>query len=422
MHFKVSAGSERITFNDVVSLDLMFLEGKAVLHVVDLQTRLNAAKFLKAQSVNAVWSAFLQCWSNAYSGPARIIRVDQGSQLTAKRFCEFAEAAGIQIADSGVEGHNALGAGEKYHGILRDIYLKLRAAHPKGDHELLLSCAIRAINCTANEDGLCPALLAFGFQPLVEKLPTTESRAEMVQLARTAMEQIIARKKIRLALSSRVPTVSDQLFDTGKLVWVFREANMGKGKYEGPFEVASHDFGRKLVYIYSRKQDTPVPFPVTSVKPYFSRSQHSGTEGNADEFHMSCIIVSEIVPPDDPRSNSSIFKGARENEIRGLLEKDTFKVVDKASIPVQANKLKARFILTLKDSDTPAEIAKAGYVVQGHADLERNSRETFDDAPTERHSHCPRHSGSQQVGFKDDRPRPGLPAIQGKAPTRNIHH
>lgn len=66
--FKVSIGTGDIRFNHEVALDIMYLERRPVLHVVDLQTRLRAARFLGKISTDAVWTAFLECWVKTYVG------------------------------------------------------------------------------------------------------------------------------------------------------------------------------------------------------------------------------------------------------------------------------------------------------------------------------------------------------------------
>jgi hypothetical protein len=48
VRFKVSIPEDDLVFGDEVSIDLMFLDGNAVLHVVDTATRFSAAAFLDA--------------------------------------------------------------------------------------------------------------------------------------------------------------------------------------------------------------------------------------------------------------------------------------------------------------------------------------------------------------------------------------
>ncbi|PXF39742.1 hypothetical protein BWQ96_04444 [Gracilariopsis chorda] len=60
LRFRVSMPADNLVFNQELSLDLFWLDGKAVLHVVDRGTGFSNAVFLKRHSVNDVWSAYKQ--------------------------------------------------------------------------------------------------------------------------------------------------------------------------------------------------------------------------------------------------------------------------------------------------------------------------------------------------------------------------
>ena len=66
VRFKLSLpNGQDLKFGDELSIDLMFVDGKAVLHVIDTATRLSSAIFLDAhgatygQSVGGIWLAFV---------------------------------------------------------------------------------------------------------------------------------------------------------------------------------------------------------------------------------------------------------------------------------------------------------------------------------------------------------------------------
>ncbi len=67
LRFRVSLPPHEIVFNEDVALDLMWLEGKAVLRVVCTHTHFNSAVFLKVQTVEDVWRTFLSCWVSLYT-------------------------------------------------------------------------------------------------------------------------------------------------------------------------------------------------------------------------------------------------------------------------------------------------------------------------------------------------------------------
>jgi hypothetical protein len=92
VRFKVSIPEEDLVFGDDVSIDLMFLDGSAVLHVVDTETRFSAPGFLDdngaayEQSVNGVWLAFIETWFTIYVGNPNRLRTDSGSIFTTSKW------------------------------------------------------------------------------------------------------------------------------------------------------------------------------------------------------------------------------------------------------------------------------------------------------------------------------------------------
>ena len=58
-------------FNFSVEMDVLYLNGKPVLQVVDSATGFNAAKHLKNMEAKTAWETFMACWSCVYLGPQR---------------------------------------------------------------------------------------------------------------------------------------------------------------------------------------------------------------------------------------------------------------------------------------------------------------------------------------------------------------
>jgi hypothetical protein len=96
-------------------MDLMFIDGKAVLHVIDNATRFNAATFLYShlvlygQSSEGIWDDFIDIWCSIYSGYQDRLRIDSGSAFTSVKCKTLTESRGITLRISGVEAHNSLG-------------------------------------------------------------------------------------------------------------------------------------------------------------------------------------------------------------------------------------------------------------------------------------------------------------------------
>lgn len=74
-----------MAFNRELAMDLCFLDGKAVLHIVDTATHFVSAACLSVQSVEHVCQTFISCCLCLYVGYPNNIRTDQGSVFTSSR-------------------------------------------------------------------------------------------------------------------------------------------------------------------------------------------------------------------------------------------------------------------------------------------------------------------------------------------------
>lgn len=79
LRFRVSMGLEDIRFNARAYMDIMYIDGRPVLHIVDEATRFSAARSLTKISTENVWESILLRWSSVYTGLPQNIMVDEGS-------------------------------------------------------------------------------------------------------------------------------------------------------------------------------------------------------------------------------------------------------------------------------------------------------------------------------------------------------
>lgn len=85
MRFKAFVPNKnKLVFGDDISDDLMFLNDKASLKVIDTATRFSSATILDihesnyGQSTEEVWVASMKCWCTMYTTYPPRIRFDQG--------------------------------------------------------------------------------------------------------------------------------------------------------------------------------------------------------------------------------------------------------------------------------------------------------------------------------------------------------
>jgi Reverse transcriptase (RNA-dependent DNA polymerase) len=234
------------------------------------------------------------------------------------------------------------------------------------------------MNDTMNPEGLVPSYLVFGIMPRLmdqnTKLPIQAERMKAVEVARAEMETITSEIRLRKALKSNIPAATNQNYDIGQKVLVYRERD--NPPWQGPYNVTKIE--NKQIFIDRNGKE--VQHSVSQVKPFIIESK----EGTQDTLHCNSspldstlnnqigVNLTETLHPADPRATSSQFMDAKKREIKGLMNKNTWKIVDKETIPKDANILNGRFVLTIKNANSDDEICKARYVVQGHKDREKS--------------------------------------------------
>jgi hypothetical protein len=137
-----SAQDPDITFNRIVALDIMYLNGKPVLHTVDMDTLFHAASFLKSVSTVDNWEAIIRNWAHIYAGFPESMLTDQGAQLMSARFQALTLHFGVDSRHTPIESHSSNILLELYHGHLRRTYEKVRLDYKGIRDELALSCAV----------------------------------------------------------------------------------------------------------------------------------------------------------------------------------------------------------------------------------------------------------------------------------------
>jgi hypothetical protein len=79
---------KELSFGSELSMDLMFINGKAVHHVIDSATRFNAATILDShsesyeKSSDGIWDAFIDIWCSIYTEYPDRLCVDSGTAFT----------------------------------------------------------------------------------------------------------------------------------------------------------------------------------------------------------------------------------------------------------------------------------------------------------------------------------------------------
>ena len=111
-----------MNFNAELIINIMYINKKPVLYVVNSVTVFQAAKFLHNIIATIVWEALQLCWLNIYTNPSDIIVHNAGTNFTAKKFHQSASALSITVKKVSVKSHNSISTVERYYASLRRAY------------------------------------------------------------------------------------------------------------------------------------------------------------------------------------------------------------------------------------------------------------------------------------------------------------
>ena len=346
----------------------------------------------------------------------------------------MAEAAGIKMRASGTESHNSLGAGKRYHAVLRDLYQRVRASHPSIAAKISLALAGWKMNQTIGPQGLSTMRLVFGVHPRIpvctEDLPEHREREKGLVQARADMLKHDARLRIAAAARQQVPAAADRKISAGMRVLVFRESS---DLWEGPFTVVDCDKKQvwldvndrlKLFSLHQVKEYTP-PVNVSAsetASPTAAAPKSSASLTTVDPktddtaslsfaidsisaedtllCRLSCLLgefqhrpdhtersgmyITEVLQTNDPRAQSPAMINEKKEEVAGLEARRTWVKVPRSRVPNGASIMGGRFVQALKNPCTKVEKARARFVLKGH--MERDKPFVVINVPTPRQS------------------------------------
>lgn len=413
--------SDAIQFNHTILVDIMYIDGAPVLHVVDDATSFQAARWLPDIATRTVWNALRNCWLDVYIGPPDYIVTDAGKNLTSKEFQNNASLVGTTANAVPVEAHWSIGKVERYHAILRRAYAVIAAEAGDLDQATTLQMAVKAINDTAGPKGLVPTLLVFGALPRISQhdapTPTLATRAQAIQKAMAEVAKLHAQRSIRDALHTRNGPDTQPMHDLpiGSKVLVWREGSTGRsGAWTGPHILLSVT-GETCNIQLDRSHSTPAAFRTTQVKPYLEvdaedHDQPAASTANppanppptpdtnitqkpADEpdrrnparqrrlpYNLAGADVTLYLhdhneTPQDfdvfAYTRQAPFTESRAAEINGLIEKGVFEIVPLSAVPAGTRLFTSRFVDQIKAPGTPKEHEKSRLVVRAYQDHEK---------------------------------------------------
>jgi hypothetical protein len=228
---------EDVDFNYCIIVDIMYIDGAPVLHIVDKGTRFQAGRWFSNISAKHTWDTLRACWIDTYLGPPDMITYDAGKNFISKEFKQYAMTLDTTTKGVPVEAHNSIGMVERYHGPLRRVYRIISVELPDLSKDMALQMAFKAINDSAGPGGLVSTLLVFGAYPrLVESdapNPTVAQRTVALKKAMDEIKKLRAKRQIADALNMRNGPITTAIHDLplNSQVLVWREGPTGQAGY-----------------------------------------------------------------------------------------------------------------------------------------------------------------------------------------------
>jgi transposase InsO family protein len=288
-------------FQEVVAMDLKMYQGRQILHLVDLCTRLSAAIFIADKKRDTIISALFRIWLSVYGAPQKFMS-DNGGEFANADFLELCEQFGIVVKTTPAESPWSNGVVERNNQTLARSMDKI--IEDTGCHaDLALLWALNAKNSLQNVAGFSPFQLVLGMNPrlpstLTDELPSLTQRT-MPQLIRDNLNALHAARsafisceneeKIRRALSSNVRTSGEVKYATGDTVWYKRDSSV---QWHGPATVIGQIDSQVFVkhgsfYIrvhpcrlQLKKEATRTVTKYPTAEPPSSELSHDGTHGS----------------------------------------------------------------------------------------------------------------------------------------------
>ena len=296
-------------FNYSIIIDVVYLDGRPVLHVVDSATSFNAARWLKDMSAKEAWNALRACWIDVYLGPPDVIIHDPGTHFAAEEFREAAKLMSCIIKEMPTEAHNSVGKTERFHAPLRRAY-EIISDELKGQgisKEVILQMAVKCVNDTANPGGIVPTLLVFGaYSRISDDSPPSPSMIQRAKATKKAMDELRklqAERKVKDALNTRNGPSSAATLNLAiqSEVRVWREKKEGKrARWTGPYTLLAVEGETCTVQV----NDKAVNFRATVVKPYHRPADLEGIQEDQDQ--------SQHQHPQDEKAPESLRRGQRD--------------------------------------------------------------------------------------------------------------
>ena len=110
-------------FNEVVAMDLKFIESNIILHLIDHVTRFSAAAIVKSKEREEIVKHLFRSWISIFGAPSKFFS-DNGREFSNDNYNAMGEAYNITIKKTAAESPFSNGLAERHNAVLEEMLLK----------------------------------------------------------------------------------------------------------------------------------------------------------------------------------------------------------------------------------------------------------------------------------------------------------
>ncbi len=222
-------------FNFNILVNILYIDSKPVLHLVNEAIRFQADRWLKDISARHVWDQFRTCWIDTYLKSSDVIIADSDKQFVFREFKNYADNMSIIVKIVSIETHHSIEMMKRYHESLRRTYSIISTEISEIDSELILQMTFKVINDSIELNDLISTLLVFDVYFRMIEMNASSStiiqRAIAMKKTMNEMRKLHATRQINDALN--IKNGSNSLIHNlslNSLVLIFRKSKIDQSE------------------------------------------------------------------------------------------------------------------------------------------------------------------------------------------------
>ena len=374
-------------FNECIAMDLKFMEGNIVLHMIDTFTRYSSGVSLKDKSAPTIIEGMFSGWIVIFGRPKEFFS-DNGPEFNNQEMHDLAAKFDVNLKVTPVEAPYANGICERHNSVIDTLTRRIRQ-DTKCSFNTALMWAINAKNSLHNIYGFSPQQLVLGRNCNLPSLLETKNLASLNEatvsevvadhmnaLASARKEFIKVERDVRIkrALKSRVPGYNDDVLLPGDIVYFKR---LKTKDFLGPGTVMCNvdqsiiiKYGGKIIRLHRSK----VLKKDTAEAAMIEASKCLEPEEQENELDISHTSESEdedpyIIHPNSPESVAVIEEDADFQSVNSSPPKE---LADE-NVEIISSQETYQEKIPNENYNVPIETEDIGFYDQSRCDIEEPS-------------------------------------------------